>query len=154
MTQEWRLVPFRAAHVQSLELRPGARALLERLDALDVLAARYEAAGPAWTLFSQGRAVACGGAVRFWPGVGECWCWLSEAARQCPVVVARRVRAAVAELRDLHGFTRLQAHVRAEDEQAGRFASFVGLIYEGACPGFGPDQATHHLYGRFWQWKA
>ena len=154
MCDEWRLAPFRAAHIQALHLTGQARAVLGRLGDLDALAHQYEAAGPAWTLFAGGQALVSGGAVRFWPGVGECWCWLSELARQHPVVVARRARRVVENLRLIHGFSRLQAHVRADDETAQCFAAFLGLQREGTCPGYGPDQSTHYLYGRFWGWKA
>lgn len=154
MYDQWRLTAFRAAHAQALELRPKARAVLEGLGGVPELAARYEAAGPAWTLFAGGRPLACGGVVRFWPGAGELWCWFAADVREHAVVVARHARRAMSALREGHGFARMQAHVRADDEQAQAFAAFVGLRREGTCQGYGPDQATHHLYGRFWQWKA
>lgn len=163
MHRNWRLVRFQAGHAPLLSLTPGAAAALRGLvfgrpvgfgEALAGLAARYEAAGPAWTLLRGERPVACGGAVRFWAGVGECWLWLGGPALENPVALARHARRAMLRLREDHGFVRLQVHVREDSPVAARFAKFLGLEFEGKCPGFGPDQATHHLYGRFWQWKA
>ncbi|MDP2848811.1 MAG: hypothetical protein Q8O35_11565 [Humidesulfovibrio sp.] len=148
------LVPFRAGHAASLRLRPEADAVLSKLAPLAQLAAAYEAAGPAWTLMAGGWPLVCGGAVRFWPGVGELWCWAGQEAGHWSVAIARQARATLLRLRDEHGFHRLQAHVRETDQRARGFAQFLGLAQEGRCPGYGPDQATHILYGRFFGWKA
>lgn len=154
MPQIIHLVPFRAAHAAGLRLRPAAAESLEGLAPLAQLARAYEAAGPAWTLMAGDWPLACGGAVRFWPGVGELWCWTGQEAGHWSVGFARQARERVAALFAEHGFFRLQAHVREGDAQARGFALFLGLTLEGRCPGYGPDQATHLLYGRFQQWKA
>lgn len=154
MAQVFRLIPFQLKHAAGLRLRRQAAASLSRLGPLVELARAYEAAGPAWTLMAGDWPLVCGGAVRFWPGVGELWCWTGEDAGHWAVGFARQAKEAVRSLRDVHGFHRLQAHVREPDEQAARFARFLGLAFEGRCPGFGPDQSTHLLYGRFLQWKA
>lgn len=137
------LVPFAPEHAQALRLRPRAE-----------LAAAYAAAGPAWTLLDGGAPLACGGAVRFWPGVGELWCWAAEGADEHPVAFARCARKLVDALARKQGFHRLQAHVREADMQAQGFARFLGLSCEGRCEGYGADQSTHLLYGRFYGWKA
>lgn len=149
-----RLIPFRPGHAAGLRLRREADASLCRLAPLAELARAYEGAGPAWTLMAGDWPLVCGGAVRFWPGVGELWCWTGDEAGRWSVAFARQARACVAELCAGHGFHRLQAHVREPDQQAGRFARFLGLTLEGRCPGYGPDQTTHLLYGRFFAWKA
>ena len=86
MHDQWRLTAFRAAHAQALELRPKARAVLEGLGGVPELAARYEAAGPAWTLFA--------GALRtdFWaefavgdPWPAVAWCAFGRARASCGV---------------------------------------------------------------------
>ena len=168
MSGNWRLEPFDERHARLVSLTgPAERALrgvLARRDedaggpqafaqALESQARRMAGAGPAWSLLRGGRVLACGGAVRFWPGVGELWLWLGREAPENPVALARWARKAMRLLRRREGFVRLQAHVRADNASAGRFAEFLGLEREGVCPGYGPDQATHHLYGRFWQWK-
>lgn len=143
-----RLLPFQASHVAGLCLRPEAVESLNSLGPLPQRARAYEAAGPAWTLMAGRWPLACGGAVRFWPGVGELWCWTGAEAAQCFVAFARLARQRVVALLSEDGFHRLQAHVRESDAQAQRFARFLGLTLEGRCPGYGPDQATHLLYGR------
>lgn len=149
-----RLTPFRAAHALALRpSAPGAEAL-SLLGDLEARARAYEAAGPAWTLWADGRPLACGGAVRFWPGVGELWCWAGDEASARPVAFARQARRCVALLRGGHGFARVQAHVREDDARARRFALFLGLLPEGRCPGYGPNHETHLLYGRYTPWKA
>jgi len=145
--------PFLPAHAASLCLRPGAAMALAGLPPLDELARAYQGAGPAWTVVAGGEAIACGGVVRFWPGVGECWCWAGAGVDRWPVAFARLVRGVVQGLCREHGFHRLQIHVRADDERANRFASHLGFTLEGRCPGFGADRSTHNLYGRFRQWK-
>ncbi len=169
MSGNWRLEPFETGHARLVSLTgPAERALRGVLtqtgaregeplafgQALERQALRMAGAGPAWSLLRGGRVLACGGAVRFWPGVGELWLWLGGQAQENPVALARWARKAMRLLRRREGFVRLQAHVRADDPAAGRFAEFLGLECEGACPGYGPDQATHHLYGRYWEWKA
>jgi hypothetical protein len=148
-----RIVPFEARHAAALCLRPEAQALLARLGPMPELARTYAAAGPAWTLLAQGWPLACGGAVRFWPGVGELWCWAGVEAASFGVPFARLAREQVRELFCAHGFHRTQAHVREDDDRAQRFARFLGLELEGRCPGYGPDKATYQIYGRFTSWK-
>lgn len=169
MTGNWRLEPFDARHAPLIELTGQARSALRGVlargqgredrplafgQALELQAGRMAGAGPAWSLLRGGRVLACGGAVRFWPGVGELWLWLGREALENPVALARWARRALRLLRKRQGFVRLQAHVRADDATARRFAEFLGLRREGLCPGYGPDHATHQLYGRFWEWKA
>ncbi len=149
MTQIFQLIPFRPEHAAGLRLRPEADSALALLAPVSELARAYVAAGPAWTFMAGSWPLVCGGAVRFWPGVGELWCWAGEEAGLWSVGFARQGRRVLAYLRGLHGFHRLQAHVRESDPQAARFAEFLGLRLEGRCPGFGPDASTHLLYGRY-----
>lgn len=146
-------LPFLPAHAASLCLRPGAALALDGLPPLSELARAYHAAGPAWTVCCGGEVLACGGAVRFWPGVGECWCWAGAGVERCAVAFARLAGRVVQSLEREHGFHRLQMHVRVDAVRANRFASHLGFTLEGRCPGFGPDQSTHHLYGRIRTWK-
>jgi len=148
MTRRLDILPFEARHAEALRLRPEAASVLGRLGPQAQLARGYAAAGPAWTLMAADGPLACGGAVRFWPGVGELWCWLGREADGWNVALARATRRRVDALFQEHGFRRAQAHVRADDERALRFARFLGLELEGRCPGYGPDGAEHHLYGR------
>lgn len=149
-------LPFLPDHAQSLRLRPGAAQALEGLPPLSELARAYHAAGPAWTVLCGDRVLACGGAVRFWPGVGECWCWAGCDVDQVALAFARLARRVVESLAREHGFHRLQLHAREDDSRANRFAAYLGFTLEGRCPGFGPapsGQATYNLYGRFRTWK-
>ncbi len=151
-----RATPFKPAHAAELCLRPGAVQALAGLPPLDELARAYHAAGPAWTALSGGTAIACGGVVRFWPGVGECWCWAGLGVDVLPVAFARLAGLLLVRLAREGRFHRLQAHVRADDERAARFARHLGFTLEGCCPGYSPaqsGQATHNLYGRFRTWK-
>jgi len=154
MIQTIRVIPFQVQHAAGLRLRREADETLSRLSPVAELARAYAAAGPAWTLMADDWPLVCGGAVRFWPGVGELWCWTGEEAGHWSVAFARQALECVGRLCSEHGFHRLQAHVREADVQARGFAQFLGLALEGRCPGFGPDQSTHLLYGRFLQWKA
>lgn len=154
MTATIRLIPFQASHAAGLRLRQEADAVLCRLAPVAELARAYQAAGPAWTLMAGDWPLVCGGVVRFWPGVGELWCWTGEGAGRWSVAFARQAKKCVEQLHARHGFHRLQAHVRESDVQGRGFALFLGLDCEGRVPGYGPDQSPHLLYGRFQQWKA
>ena len=144
---------FHPVHAAALCLRPGAALALAGLPPLAELAKAYHAAGPAWTVLDGEEVVACGGVVRFWPGVGECWCWAALGVDRHPVAFARLTRRLVDRLAGEQGFHRLQAHVRLDDVRANRFVLGLGFTLEGHCPGFGPDQSTHNLYGRIRTWK-
>ncbi len=144
---------FQPAHAADLCLRPGAALALAGLPPLAELAKAYHASGPAWTVLAGSTPIACGGVVRFWPGVGECWCWAGLGVDVQPVAFARLAGLLLDGLVREQRFHRLQAHVRADDERANRFARHLGFTLEGSCPGFGPDQTPHHLYGRFRTWK-
>ncbi len=146
-------IAFRPSHVEELRLRPGAALALAGMPPLAELAQAYHAAGPAWTVLDGDTIIACGGAVRFWPGVGECWCWAGAGVDASPVAFARLARRVAEALAREHGFHRLQVHARLEDVRANRFAAYLGFTLEGQCPGYGPDQSTHNLYGRFRTWK-
>jgi len=152
MPQPLTLVPFDAAHAASLSLGARAAASLSGLPPHADLARAYASAGPAWTAMAGGWPLACGGAVRFWDGVGELWCWTGADAPRWSGAYARLAKARVAAL-FAQGFHRLQAHVREDDPQARRFVRFLGLALEGRCPGYGPDRSTHLLYGRYLTWK-
>lgn len=153
MTESLRLEPFRPEHAAALRLRPQADMLLGGIGPVAALARAYAKAGPAWTLTACGWPLVCGGAVRFWPGVGELWCWTGEGAERFGVGFARQARGRVQALRAEHGFHRLQAHVLESDRRARGFALFLGLREEGRCPGFGPDGTTYMQYGRYAPWK-
>ena len=166
MTANLQTMPFHPAHADALRLRPGAFwALMSGLPPLATLAQAYQAAGPAWTVLDGEAVIACGGVVRFWPGVGECWCWAGAGVDPCPVAFARLARRVVdslfgspsgrpfASLPGGHGFHRLQLHARQDDPRANRFALHLGFTLEGRCPGFGADRSTHNLYGRVRTWK-
>ena len=146
-------MPFLPAHAASLRLRPGAVSALSGQPPLEELARAYAAAGPAWTVLDGEEVIACGGVVRFWPGVGESWCWAGAGVDAVPVAFARLVRRIVQDLTQGHGFHRLQLHARLDDVRANRFATHLGFTLEGRCPGFGADRSTHNLYGRFRTWK-
>lgn len=149
-----RLEAFAPAHAAALRLPAPLRRRLDALGGAERLVRGYLGAGPAWTLMAGDQPVACGGAVRFWPGVGELWCWTGENARLWAVPFARHARSEVETLfNKAGGFHRLQAHVREDDPRAAAFARFLGLSLEGRCPGYGPDQSTHLLYGRYLAWK-
>jgi hypothetical protein len=149
-------IAFQPAHAASLSLRPGAVQALAGMPPLGELARAYHAAGPAWTVLDGDAVMACGGVVRFWPGVGECWCWAGAGVDLAPVAFARLALRVVESLGREHGFHRLQVHAHADDVRANRFATHLGFTLEGRCPGFGPTQsgqATYNLYGRYRTWK-
>ncbi|MDP3425890.1 MAG: hypothetical protein Q8S17_00740 [Humidesulfovibrio sp.] len=146
-------VPFLPAHAASLRLRPGAVSAMAGLPPLASLARVYAAAGPAWSVLDGATVIACGGVVRFWPGVGECWCWAGASVDVAPVAFARLARRVVDSLLREQGFHRLQLHTRLDDVRANRFASHLGFTLEGRCPCFGADRSTHNLYGRYRTWK-
>jgi len=149
-------IPLHPAHAASLSLRPGAVQALAGMAPLPQLARAYHAAGPAWTVLDGDTPIACGGVVRFWPGVGECWCWVGTGVDAVPVAFARLARRIVGALVREHRFHRLQLHARLDDVRANRFATHLGFTLEGRCPGFGSTQsgqATYNLYGRFRTWK-
>jgi len=146
-------MPFLTAHAASLRLRPGAVSALAGLPPLAELARAYAAAGPAWTVCNGEAVIACGGVVRFWPGVGECWCWAGAGVDAVPVAFVRLARRIVDALGMEQGFHRLQLHARQDDLRANRFAKHLGFTLEGSCPGFGADRSTHNLYGRVRTWK-
>lgn len=153
MTEHLHIEPFRPEHAAALRLRPHVDAVLGRLGPIEGLAKAYAAAGPAWTLCAAGWPFVCGGAVRFWPGVGELWCWVGDGVERFGVGFARQARAVVGRLGAVHGFHRLQAHVLETDQRARCFALFLGLTGEGRCPGYGPDGSTYMQYGRYAPWK-
>lgn len=148
-----RLAPFAPQHAAGLRLPAPLRRRLDELGGAERLARGYLRAGPAWTLLHGARPLACGGAVRFWPGAGELWCWTGEDAPDLAVAFARSARRGLAALFATGGFHRVQAHVREDDARAEAFARFLGLSLEGRCPGYGPDGSTHLLYGRYMPWK-
>lgn len=153
MTANLLAMPFLPAHAASLRLRPGAVLALAGLPPLGELARAYQAAGPAWTVLDGETVIACGGVVRFWPGVGECWCWAGAGVDAVGLAFARLARRIVDGLALEHGFHRLQLHASLDDMRANRFATHLGFTLEGRCPGFGADRSTHNLYGRFRTWK-
>ncbi len=118
-------------------------------------AARYLKEGPAIAAIEtdDGRVLGCGGVRLLWSGTGEAWILLSLDAiaksTQEQFSHYRKSAYTIAGdlLNDICGdLTRIQAHVRADDEIGIRFVERLGFVREGLMRKFGPDGSDHYLY--------
>ena len=100
------------------------------------------------TLFMGDEPVAIVGIAENWPGVGECWSFLSDDVRRAPLAFTKALIA----LLDLYGQSlslhRVQMTVRASFIEGIKFAQTLGFRSEGLLRKYGPDQADYLMFAR------
>jgi hypothetical protein len=79
------------------------------------------------------------GICELWPGVGEAWFMAGNKIYSYPITIARAVKESLHEYIALANFWRIQANVKADWEEAIRFARFCGMKEEGLMPKYGPN---------------
>ncbi len=126
-----------------LELRP-----FERQDVFDV-ELDYELTKEArfglsnyeniagYTMVEGDKLIAVGGAHIMWFGVGELWLLLSPEGKRRGGSFARLTKGIVDDICKDHNLRRMQASIHADDQNAIRFAEWLGLEHEGLMRSYG-----------------
>ena len=108
-----------------------------------------EEPGQAFTAIDRDVGVlAIGGIVTKWVGVGEAWLVPSSGLRERPVAGTRLIKRHMAVLQRQHSYWRLQINVHVENEQALRFAKWLGFLMEGEMIKYGPDGKNYYRMAR------
>lgn len=92
---------------------------------------------------SRGMAIAAGGIVPFWEGLGYAWALVDVRIR------ADESRALIRWIREFlpnTPFRRVQATVRASFVEGANFAELCGLTLEGTLRAYGPAGEDHFMY--------
>jgi hypothetical protein len=101
-----------------------------------------------FTVLSDRKPIAIVGITMVWSKVGEVWAIFDESICKQPISLTRRMVRLLNHARDVLSFKRLQANVRATDQQSMRFIEFLGFKKEGLMAKYGPDLVDYYLYGR------
>jgi len=137
------IVPYRAAHLDSLLLQP-AQAYLQPLFKPDYASA-LESAG-AFTACVGARVIGCGGVHTLHPRRGLAWALVAHDAGAHFVAIHRAVARRLAE----SPLARIEAHVDRDFAAAQRWMRLLGFVNEtpGGMRAFTPDGRSCDLYAR------
>ena len=102
--------------------------------------------GPNFTLFLDGRPVACGGVV-VRGDHGILWSHLSDEIRRHPMILHRRVRRGIADLSRKHGLRSLEASARSDFPVAKHWLRRLGFEE------MNDVTIDGHSYTRFLKWQ-
>src|SRR5688572_20617384 len=129
---------FKPEHLAQIELQPAQSSALAHVPA--GYAEQLAAAGPAITVRSHGRILACLGIG--WPTANERLLWGFLAAQVSPWRIFSAARALIAE----HGQEPLYATVENGFEQGERALELLNFVRDEPLPAFGFDGRDHTLF--------
>ena len=100
----------------------------------------------AFTIWSGDEAVACGGLVVSYPGVGGLWAIVGDSARGNGLEFTRLTRKGIHLLMDSLGVWRAQATIQAGINENARWAKILGMEYESTLKCAAPDKGDMLMY--------
>lgn len=145
------VVPFRAAHLESLTLQPAQAAWRGRIDG--EAGAALEAGAMAWTLLCGGRVIGCGGVIDRGGGRGEAWALLAQDAGPAMLAATRAVRRYF----ETAPFRRIEAVTAVDFAPAARWTRLLGFEREGRMRAFcegGGDAERWAFIKKEWAWPG
>lgn len=104
--------------------------------------------GMAYTAFDNGHVICSAGIKKLWFGVGEAWIVSSWRIREKPIGVIKAIRARFDDIIETNELHRVQAAVRADWDEAVRFAEYLDFKNEGLMRGYGVDGRDYFRYAR------
>jgi hypothetical protein len=113
-------------------------------------AAQYLQCGPAFTGKIGNEILACAGLLKLWEGVAEAWVVTTPLVTSKPLSFHRAISHSLRELTASMGLWRVQAAIRYDHAVSIRWATKLGLRYEGDMVGYGPDRSTYQRYAKIW----
>lgn len=149
MTPDLRLTEFKAEHATMMTFsRPEMLAVLGVGD-LEAYGLRLASWGPGYSLFApDGVIIGSAGIGICWPGVGEGWALMSDAADRFMFSIHAIVRRIMLRLVQDLGLFRLQIAVPKDSMRAIAWAHRLGFGWEGEMLKYGPDGSTYHRFAR------
>lgn len=141
------LEPFVPGHVADMDLRERDRLSLAAIDPLPRTEA-YAAQGAAFTARWDGVIMWCGGVVRHWSGLGECWLLTADSVTRHPIAFHRSIKFVLDDLAKRMELRRLEATVEESHGVSCRWITRLGFTLESRMPKYGPTGETHLRYAR------
>lgn len=142
------IVPFEVSHVDDLASRWPDTEAIGALGADQSWAVACAEAGPAITIFVDGKPIAAAGVAVLWPGVGEAWTIVTPRAENAKLAFHKAVRRSLDDVQNHLPLSRVQAVVRADYERSQRWIERLGFANEGLMKNYGPEGADYYRYGR------
>ncbi|MEQ8356738.1 MAG: hypothetical protein RH942_14440 [Kiloniellaceae bacterium] len=136
------ILAFEPAHLADLDPPVFDRTQLRRF------ASAYRAAGPAFTLVQEGRALGCGGLL-VEGDRAQAWAFLSETLRRRPMLLHRTVRRALPALIAHYGLTSVSAEAHEDFAAARRWLERLGFRQVETIPQFAGSTENYARY-RLW----
>lgn len=139
------IVRFKAEHLQELKLQEHQAYL-----SAEVLEPLYgqmiESCGQAFTVFSSGRVIACGGCVEVWNNRAVLWALISKDAGRSMVGIHKAVVGYLSASK----YKRIEAWVDEGFEPGIRWLELLGFNCETPLPmrGFRPDGGSCFLFSK------
>ena len=140
------IIPFRAEHALSLDVRPHEEKVKKHPDYEKWLLINADGVG--FSAFCNGQLIGCAGVRTLWPGVGEAWFIAGTAIYKHPKSVFKAAKNYLDKIIKEQGFWRIQANVRVDNPMGIKFIQMLGFKIEGKMNGFNPDKTDAYLFGR------
>jgi RimJ/RimL family protein N-acetyltransferase len=149
-----KIVPYQPWHLDSFDIddkTQQAIACLGEENLVDYVN-RYIQGEMAFTGFEGGEVFAVAGIIKIRHGLGEAFVFLANKyfdggmPLKYKVNLARSVKQYLRIIAKNAGFWRIQATVDASNDQACRFAEFLGFRYEGKMKCYGSNKADYIMY--------
>jgi hypothetical protein len=141
------IIPFKPAHLSRVapqRAQEGVAGAIDRATADSLALSEL-----AFSAAEAGRIVGCAGIVPLWPGVGQAWAVLSDAALSHPVILTRAVQRELAHIETKLALRRVQATVAEDHVEGRRWLAWLGFEVEGLMRNYGPGgNGDYWLYGR------
>jgi len=144
-----RLVPFQWFHPHLMDLRPFERALMSDIPNFDYRLQMFEAEGGAVSAMVGNKIACCFGAIKYWPGVAECWMLTGKQVADYPVTLTRSAKRYFDDLMHIQKLHRLQITVDTANDLAIRWANALQFRQEGLMRQYGVDRSDHAIYARY-----
>lgn len=145
------LVPFKAHHLRSIDLRNIDTRVLGAYPDLTQRLAYMEAVRGGFTGIADGKVVGAAGVFRLWNGVGEGWIIGSIHLRHHTLSLCRTVLRSLEILAQSLDLRRIQGASSLAYPTHAKWLRTMGFVQETDKPmrGYGPDGGDYHLFARY-----
>lgn len=104
--------------------------------------------GIAYTIWDNDKAIACGGVIPSYEGVGSVWCIVSDDIRGKGLEFTKKVKFLMKDTTSFYGMHKLNAMVMSNNSEYKRWAKLMGFKEEAILEQAAPDKTDLCLMGK------
>ena len=142
------LIPFKAEHIEQMNLRDYEKDAMNKYGNAFKNFKHMESAGPCFTLEHEGEIIGSAGIAFIWEGVGEGWMMVSPLIYKYPLTAYKETKRNLEALIATHNIHRLQIICHEWFDAAHRWAERLGFKKESLLEKYGVDKSNFIRYVR------